>query len=180
MSVITTSAPMRASVSASSRPRPREAPVTRATLPERSNMRRSPFSLLVSGFGRPQLRPASGQHRLALLVERAQVRLCGEPGGAEGDRVARPDHAGEAAAQPAKPGRVPGDASEQAHLQQAVGYHSWQPYRAREFLVQVDRVAVAGGLRVGLYLLPGEGDRQLAHPPAPLTTKSALDRQIGA
>ena len=36
MSAITTSAPARASVSASARPRPREPPVTRATRPERS------------------------------------------------------------------------------------------------------------------------------------------------
>src|SRR4029077_21205102 len=37
-SVMTTSAPSPASVSASWRPRPREAPVTTATLPDRSNM----------------------------------------------------------------------------------------------------------------------------------------------
>src|SRR6202521_2612676 len=81
MSVITTSAPARASVSASSRPSPRDAPVTTATLPERSNgMRGFPLRVVVGGrlpgteSARLQLGERLGQHLLPLLVLRAQLQ----------------------------------------------------------------------------------------------------------
>src|SRR6266700_1754357 len=186
MSVMTTSAPCRASVSASSRPRPREAPVTTATFPVRSNMRMPPWEPGTVATGRRE--PASlhqlgnglRDHWLTVLVDGRQphppvIRLAPERHG-----VRRPHHAGEAAGEPAQPARLSRDAGQQSHLQHAVGDDAREPDRAGEVLVQVDGVGVARRLGVGGDLLPREGHDQLAHEPALRITNSARERHRGA
>src|SRR5438270_11464151 len=114
-SVMTTSAPMLASVSASWRPRPREAPVTTATRPERSNIPQ-PLNLMVAPPHRRRAwsqascvrRDRLGHDRLSLLVLCAQL----EPPfsnllSRERDLVAGEHHAGKAARQAAQVRRSP-------------------------------------------------------------------------
>src|SRR5438046_3409612 len=181
-SVMTTSAPMPASVSASCLPRPRDAPVTTATLPDRSNIR-YPLNLMVARC------PASlrilcrrfGQHGLAALVYGLDVDPAGARGlGAEGHGVARNHHAGEAhrqAAQARRPARCLGrDRGRDPHLEHPVRDDARQAHRPREVVVEVDRVVVAGRFRIRRDLLSVECHLALAHE---RITNSARERHTG-
>src|SRR5207244_3311302 len=99
---------------------------------------------------------------------------------AESDGVARHDHARESHGEPSQavrpPGSLTGHRGGDAHLEHAVRDQAWKSNRARELVVQVDRIHVAGRLRVGGDLLPGEGDLSFGHK---RITNNARERQTG-
>src|SRR5439155_6660962 len=80
------------------------------------------------------------------------------------------------------------DGGRHAHLEHPVSDHAWQAHGAGNFVVQVDRVHVAGCLRVSGDLLAGQGDLSCGHEsaraPAARTswrmTNRARERQTGA
>src|SRR2546426_7552361 len=151
---MTTSAPIPASVSASWRRSPRDAPVTTATLPVRSNIA-YPRNLMVARW--PEMAPRTRaswlvigasfrQHCFALLIHSGQLELAPACGlGSKRHGVAGHDHAREAHGHPSqvvrgsrglRRPRLPGP-----HLEHPVRDQTRQADRAREIVVEVDRVA---------------------------------------
>src|SRR5438876_1712529 len=156
-SVMTTSAPKPARVSASCLPSPREAPVTTATRPFKSNI---PYPLSScagvseNSMVTAETRRSPCQDRFALLVHRAQLELALPRGlGPKRHGVAGQDHACEPyedAAQAIRATRrLSRDGGGNAHLQHAVRDQAWQTDGPREAVVEVDGVAVARRLGVG-------------------------------
>src|SRR5207245_2135751 len=173
---MTTSTPIPASVSASWRPSPRDAPVTTATLPVRSNIP-YPRNLMVARW--PEMAPGTRaswlvigacfrQHCFALLIHGGQLELapaCGP--GSKRHGVAGHDHAREAHGHPSQVLRASGGlrrhSRQDPHLKHPVRDQTRQADRAREIVVEVDRVAVAGRLCVLRNLLAGESHLSFAH-----------------
>src|SRR5215472_1818372 len=118
--------------------------------------------------------------RLAVLVQGAELNRSLALLAAERNGVARADHAREPAAQPAQAPRLAGDPREESHLQHAVRDDPREPDRARELVVEVDRVPIAGRGGVRGDLLLRERDDELAHEPGPRMTKRARERQTGS
>src|SRR5438105_7514357 len=190
MSVMTTSAPARASVSASSRPSPREAPVITATLPERSNgMRYLLGAKWKPGLGRCYLGQALGQDPLPFLVLRFELQLdetvaLSGDAAAEGDPVPRGDHCRESAAEPAQPPVVARPADHEVgqlrHPEHPVRDHAGQPRGPRGVIVEMDRVAVPGRLCIGADLLAGDLPGVRLRLFQPRITLTIRELQIGS
>src|SRR3989442_2185889 len=197
---MTTSAPIPASVSASWRPSPRDAPVTTATLPVRSNIA-YPRNLMVARW--PEMAPRTRASWLvigacfrrpcfALLIHSRQLELAPACGlGSKRHGVAGHDHAREAHRHPSQVVRATGGlgrhSRQDSHLQHPVRDQTRQADRAREIVVEVGRVAVAGRLGVLRNLLAGESHLSFAHEAggragrtSSRITKNAQDRPNGA
>src|SRR5438309_5756408 len=191
MSVITTSAPSRASVSASSRPSPRDAPVMTATLPERSNGMRCLLSWKWkpgARLGGGDLGQALGQDPLPLLVLGFELELqqplpLAGDAAAEGDQVAGQHHRAEAAAEQPQPPVVARPTNHEVgqlrHAEHAVGDDSRQAGGTGGGFVEVDRVAVPRGVRVCRDLLPGHLPGVLMQLFQPRITLTIRERQSG-
>src|SRR2546422_6395359 len=132
-------------------------------------------------MSRAKLRDRLGEHGHAAMVDGRHLELAfTRRFGAEGDCVPGNDHAREShrqAAQALRPARgIARRGGRDAHLQHAVRDKAWKSNRARELVVQVDRVHVAGRLRVGGDLLARESDLAFSHE---RITNSARERQTG-
>src|SRR3989442_10975264 len=156
---MTTSAPIPASVSASWRPSPRDAPVTTATLPVRSNIA-YPRNLMVARW--PGMAPRTRaswlvigacfrQHCFALLIHSGQLELAPACGlGSKRHGVAGHDHAREAHRHPSQvvraTGALGGTRGTDPHRQHPLPVQTRQPARPAEICLRGVRVRAPGAL----------------------------------